>query len=277
MRPRHWVKNVLVAAAPLFALVSSLGAWGRVLGAFVAFSMTASAFYLINDVRDRAVDRQHPLKQHRPIAAGRLSVRAALLAAGTLLVLAFVISVPVAPWLAAALGGYALLQTAYNLGLKQQPILDLMVIAGGFVLRAVGGAAAAGVPASGWFILCVGLLALFLGIEKRRAELRDTTTDATARSVMQTYSLPWLRRMEAVVTASALMAYALWTLEGAETPWMLATVPFVAYAIFRYQYLSEQGKGDTPVDLLLRDPGMVAVVVLWALSSLFLLLLAPPG
>lgn len=273
MRPHHWVKNVVVLAAPLFALALDVGSLFRVGWAFVAFSMTASAFYLINDVRDIEEDRKHPVKQHRPIAAGLVPVPLALGTAAVLLMAGLVGSYFVAPWLALTIGAYAFIQAGYNLGLKEQPIIDIMVIAGGFVLRALGGAAAAGVPASGWFILCIGLLAFFLGIEKRKAELREVGEEEETRSVLQEYSLSWLRRMESVVTASALMAYALWTLEGADTPWMLVTLPFVAYAIFRYQYLSEEGKGETPTDALTHDTGMVLSSLLWGISALTILLL----
>lgn len=273
LRPRHWVKNIVVVAAPLFALALDAGTLLRVGAAFAAFSAAASAFYLINDVRDLEADRRHPVKQHRPIAAGLVPVPLALSVAAGLLIVGLVGSYLVAPWLAATIGAYAVLQAGYNLGLKEQPILDIMTIAGGFVLRALGGAAAAGVPASGWFILCVGLLAFFLGVEKRKAELRAVADREAARSVLGAYSLSWLRRMESVVTASALMAYALWTLEGADTPWMLATLPFVAYAIFRYQYLSEEGKGEAPERTLLNDAGMVVAVLAWAGCALAILLL----
>lgn len=275
LRPHHWVKNVVVFAAPLFALAVDLGSLLRVGWAFVAFSMTASAFYLINDVRDIEEDRKHPVKQHRPIAAGLIPIPLALSAAAVLLAAGLVGSYVVAPWLALTIGAYAFIQAGYNLGLKEQPIIDIMVIAGGFVLRALGGAAAAGVPASGWFILCIGLLAFFLGIEKRKAELREVGEEEETRSVLQEYSLSWLRRMESVVTASALMAYALWTLEGADTPWMLATLPFVAYAIFRYQYLSDKGNGERPEVLLLKDRGIVISVISWSVSSLIILFLMP--
>lgn len=269
MRPHHWVKNVVVSAAPLFALALDLGSLLRVGWAFVAFSMTASAFYLINDVRDIEEDREHPVKQHRPIAAGLVPIPLALGTAAVLLGAGLAGSYVVAPWLALTIGAYAFIQAGYNLGLKEQPIIDIMVIAGGFVLRALGGAAAAGVPASGWFILCIGLLAFFLGIEKRKAELREVGEEKT-RSVLQVYSLSWLQRMESVVTASALMSYALWTLEGADTPWMLTTLPFVAYAIFRYQYLSESGEGETPTHTLLGDSGMLLSVFLWTTLSVLL-------
>lgn len=274
MRPHHWVKNVVVFAAPLFALALNVDSLLRVGWAFVAFSLTASAFYLINDVRDIEADRNHPVKQHRPIAAGLVPIPLALGTAAVCLLVSLSGSYWVAPWLAATIGAYAFLQAGYNLGLKEQPILDIMVIAGGFVLRALGGVAAAGVIASGWFILCVGLLAFFLGIEKRKAELKALGKESATRSVLKEYSLSWLQRMESVVTASALMAYALWTLEGADTPWMLITVPFVAYAIFRYQYLSEQGHGESPEELLIRDPHMILTTLLWGASSLSVLILS---
>lgn len=276
LRPRHWVKNVVVGAAALFALELDPAAWGRVAGAFAAFSAAASAFYLVNDVVDAPADRQHPVKRHRPIASGTVAVPTALTLALVLLTASLVGGFWIATGLAASLGAYAFLQVGYNLGLKRQPILDVMTLAGGFVLRAVGGAAAAGVPVSGWFVLCVGLLAFFLGLEKRKAELRRVNAAgddaATVRAVMAFYTLPWLERMEGVVTSSALMAYALWTLEGARTTWMLATVPFVAYAIFRYQYLADRGGGETPEDTLVRDVPMVATVLLWAVTVLGILL-----
>jgi 4-hydroxybenzoate polyprenyltransferase len=273
LRPHHWVKNSVVVAAPLFALALHPAALARVAWAFVAFSGVASAFYLINDVRDRAADRQHPVKQHRPIAAGDVSVPLALTTAAGLLGISIGASYFVAPLLAGTLAAYALLQTGYNLGLKRLPILDIMVIAGGFVLRAVAGAAAAQVPVSEWFLLCVGLLAFFLGVEKRKAELETAGPDSGTRTVMRAYTEPVLDRMASVVTAAALMAYALWTIEGAGTPWMMATLPFVAYAIFRYQYLADRMQIETPEEVLVRDAGMVATVVLWALVSLGILLL----
>jgi 4-hydroxybenzoate polyprenyltransferase len=276
MRPHHWVKNVVVVAAPLFALAAGAEAWLNVAFAFLAFSMTASAFYLINDLRDVEADRQHPVKRHRPIAAGLVPAPLAGVVAGGLLIVSLAGSILVAPLLGLTLGVYAAVQAAYNLGLKHQPILDIMVVAAGFVLRALAGAAAAGVPVSGWFVLCIGLLAFFLGVQKRKAELRAVGDGGSTRAVLAFYSLAGLDRMESVATASALMAYALWTLEGAETPWMLATLPFVAYAIFRYQFLVERGAGETPEETLMRDPGMLLAVGAWAASALAILLISSP-
>ena len=271
MRPHHWIKNTVVMAAPLFALALTPTTLMSVAMAFAAFSLTSSAFYLINDIRDVEADREHPVKRDRPIAAGLVSTRLAAGVAVGLLVASIGVSFGVAPLLGAALVAYALLQVGYNMGLKHQPILDIMTISGGFVLRALGGAAAADVEVSGWFILCIGLLAFFLGIEKRKAEIRSVGQEGGTRMVLRHYSLPLLLRMESVVTASAMMAYALWTIEGAETTWMLATLPLVAFAIFKYQYLSEHGEGEAPEKTLTKDPSMVVTIALWGLLVLAIL------
>jgi len=274
MRPRHWVKNGVVLAAPLFALVIEPAALVNVMWAFVAFSLTASSFYLINDAMDVEVDRAHPVKRHRPIAAGLIPVPIALTSAVTMLMASLLVSFSVQPMLGIVLCLYALLQIGYNLWTKHQPILDIMTISSGFVLRAIGGAAAASVPVSGWFVLCVGLLAFFLGVEKRKAELKALDGGATTRSVLSHYTLSWLSRIEGVVAACALMAYALWTIEGAGTNMMLVTVPFVAYAIFKYQYLSEMGEGEAPEETLLRHPDMVITILLWGVTSAAILWLS---
>lgn len=135
------------------------------------------------------------------------------------------------------------------------------------MLRALGDGSGRGAE-SGWFILCIGLLVFFLGIKKRKAELREVGEEEETRSVLREYLLSWLRRMESVVTASALMAYALWTLEGADTPWILATLPFVAYAIFHYQYLAENGKGENPENPLLRDKRIIISIIMWVFDFL---------
>lgn len=273
MRPRHWIKNLVVGAAPFFALADSLQVWGRVAGAVVATSMVASAFYLLNDVRDAQEDRRHPVKKERPLAEGRLSVAAAVTTACLLLGLGGGFGYAVAPSLAAVLGTYGALQIAYNLGLKRWPVFDILSIAGGFVLRALGGAAAAGVAASTYFLLCVGLLALFLGIGKRKAEMKAQGDTSHTRGVLQYYSVHGLRRMEWVVMAGAVCVYALWALEGTQTPWMLATLPLVVGAMVRYRSLAEGKRGETPELTLVTDAGMLAATGLWAGITLVILLL----
>jgi 4-hydroxybenzoate polyprenyltransferase len=275
MRLHHWIKNLIVWSAPFFALKLNQQTAIYGLLAFGLFSFTASAFYLINDIRDVERDRQHPRKKMRPIASGMLSVRLAGMVAFILLSITAGLSWWISPnmlwiWLA-----YVVMQAGYNLGLKREPILDLMILALGYVLRALGGAAATNVPVSGWFVLCLGLLALFLGIEKRKAELLAVGHGGETRSVLQHYTADGLQRMESVVTASALMSYALWTIEAGKSIWMMATLPFVIYAIFRFQMLSEneetKGIGETPEQVFLHDKGMIIAVIGW-LVSVFLVL-----
>jgi decaprenyl-phosphate phosphoribosyltransferase len=272
MRPHHWVKNLVVFAAPLFALRLDLSSFSLALMAFLAFSLTASGFYLINDSLDVKADREHPIKRKRPIAAGLVPIPIAMMAALTCFAASAAISINTAPMLGALVGGYALIQLGYNAGLKREPIIDIMCISMGFVLRALGGAVAVGVPASAWFILCIGLLAFYLGVEKRKAELVSIGDKGTTRAVLREYTLPWLMKMESAVTATTLMSYALWTVDGAKTPWMLATIPFVAYGIFKYQSLTEKGEGEAPEKTLFTNPYILLTVVSWGLVSNLILL-----
>jgi decaprenyl-phosphate phosphoribosyltransferase len=279
-RPRQWTKNLLVFAAPLFAFRFEAAVWSPACGALVAFCLISSAIYLLNDCLDVEADRSHPSKLHRPIAAGLVSIPVALL---TALVLA-VVSLSVAAWTAPALAGvlllYGLIQVCYCLQLKRMPLLDLFCIASGFLLRAIAGAAAAPLPASPWFLLTVGLLALFLAIEKRKAELRVAQDRGViTRKVLERYSLPLLLRLESTVATSAFMSYSLWAagpaLRGAPTSWMLLTVPFVLVGIFRYQLLSDPDEADRrregaseqssekPEEILLGDRGIKFTLAGW--------------
>jgi 4-hydroxybenzoate polyprenyltransferase len=172
LRPRQWTKNLIVFAGPLFAFMIT---WQSFLGSLLAFALfccASSSFYLFNDLIDREADRCHPIKCKRPIAAGLVSVPAALGMAVGLLGTALVIGWLYSPYLGLTILGYAILQVAYNLRLKRVVILDIIAIAIGFVLRAYAGAAATQIVLSSWFLLCTAMLALFLGIEKRKAELR---------------------------------------------------------------------------------------------------------
>jgi len=279
-RPRQWTKNLLVFAAPLFAFRFEAGVWLPACGALVAFCLISSAIYLLNDCLDVTADRAHPSKRYRPIAAGLVSVPAALLTAAVLAV----VSLCLAAWTAPPLGGvvllYALIQVGYCLQLKWMPVVDLFCISSGFLLRAIGGAAAASVPPSPWFLLTVGLLALFLAIEKRKAELRVAQDRGViTRKVLERYSLPLLLRLESTVATSAFMSYSLWAagpaLRGAPTSWMLLTVPFVLVGIFRYQLLSDPDEADRrrewaseqssekPEEILLSDRGIQFTLAGW--------------
>lgn len=296
LRPQQWTKNLVVFAAPLFSFSITLPALLGSLLAFILFCCASSSFYLINDIADVESDRQHPVKCKRPIAAGLVKVPVAIGMAVMLLGFALTIGWWRSPQLGVAITGYALLQILYNLRLKRMVILDIGAIATGFVLRAFGGAAATNVVLSPWFLLCTAMLALFLGIEKRKAELRLTQINGTKpRAVLRRYSLPLLHRMESVVTTATVVTYSLWSagpyLHGASTSWMLLTLPFVLYGIFRYQLLSDPqeiasysdsnvekgGRSERPEEILLKDLPIVITVIGWILTCFVILLFKNQG
>jgi decaprenyl-phosphate phosphoribosyltransferase len=299
LRPRQWTKNLIVFAGPLFAfMITWQSFWGSLL-AFVLFCCASSSFYLFNDILDREADRCHPVKCKRPIAAGQVSVPMALTMAVGLLGTALVVGGLYSPYLGLTILGYAALQIAYNFRLKRVVILDIVAIAIGFVLRACAGAAAAHIVLSSWFLLCTAMLALFLGVEKRKAELRlfnlTGSPSGKMRSVLKRYSLPLLHRMESVVTTGAIIAYALWSagpqLNGASTSWMLITLPFVIYGIFRYQLLSDPeeisrrydtelergGRSERPEEILLTDKPIVLTILTWFMTTCVILWLKHQG
>ena len=289
-RPRQWTKNLLVFAAPLFSFRLLLDVWLAAGAALVAFCLISSAIYLLNDCLDVEADRAHPVKCNRPIAAGRVSVPSAACTA----VLFALMSLGLAIWITPSLGAvvllYALVQVCYCFKLKHVPVLDLFCIASGFLLRAIAGAIAASLPVSPWFLLTVGLLALFLAIEKRKAELRlARAVGMSMRKVLERYSLPLLSRLESTVATSAFMSYSLWAagpaLKGAPTSWMLLTVPFVLFGILRYQLLSDPEEAgrrhlkaphvncEKPEEILLRDHGIQLTLVGWLVTTAFISLL----
>lgn len=279
MRPHQWTKNVFVFAALIFA--QKLGDTPSLLkatAAFALFCVLSGTVYIINDLADREKDRTHPRKSKRPIAAGRLPAgvgagTAVLLAAGALGA-SFVLGTK----FGLAASAYFALNLIYSFALKQVVILDVMTIAGGFVLRAVAGAEAIQVPISQWLILCTTLLALFLGFCKRRGEL--TTLQGAAsehRTILREYSVGFLDQMISVVTASTVIAYAFYAMspevqDKLHTQYLGLTVPFVLYGIFRYLYLIHmRGEGDSPSRLLLQDRALLVNIVLWGLTCVVIL------
>jgi 4-hydroxybenzoate polyprenyltransferase len=289
MRPRQWIKNVFVFAAIAF---SADRLWytepimlGRVIVAFVLFCMAASAIYLINDLVDIEKDRAHPRKRNRPLASGRLSPRVAIIAAVILILTVFPIAYFLDPdlGLLATLAAYVAIQGfLYTYWLKNIVIMDILVIAAGFVLRAIAGAAVINVPITPWLIVCMGLLAVFLGIGKRRHELTLLEGGAGEhRRILEEYSVPMLDQMMAIVNASIIMAYSMAAFSAPVAPQepyplLMLTIPFVVYAIFRYQYLIYQhGGGGAPEDLVLQDRPLAASIVLWGLTVLAVLVFVP--
>ena len=279
-RPRQWPKNALVFAGLIFAQkifsVVDVGViyWIpilRALGAFAAFCLVSSATYLLNDVYDRNADRVHPVKRLRPIASGALPVSAAVTASIVLFLVglggAFLLS-----WkLMAVLLGYLVLTVAYSVKLKHIVILDVLVLAIGFVLRAFAGTVVIDVNISVWLFICTILLALFLVLTKRRAEMTVFENSATAqRSVLANYSPGLLDQMISVVTASTVVSYAIYTASPSEfhTRNLVLTVPFVIYGVFRYLYLVYQKQvGTDPDRAIFRDVPLLINNLLWLIVS----------
>lgn len=281
LRPRQWTKNGAVFAPLLFARsVFVEGAALRAMLAALAFCCLASGVYVINDWVDREKDRQHPEKRQRPIAAGLIGGPAAFLLVAGCWVLGGALALGAGRELALVAAGYVLLQIFYTLLLKQLVIVDVVVIALGFVIRVVGGGVAIQVPVSNWLLLCTLLLAVFLGFAKRRHELSSLQEEAAShRSNLTEYSLPMLDQMIAVVAAACIVAYGLYTvspdtIQHVGSDRMKLTVPFVLYGIFRYLFLiHRRGAGGSPERVLLSDPplmvsiGLYTAVVAWTLYT----------
>lgn len=279
MRPEQWTKNFLLFAGIIFAHhLFHVEPLLKTLGAFALFCLLSSAIYIINDIRDVEQDKAHPLKSKRPIAAGELSIPFARVAAGLIgggtLLLAFVLNVNFG--YVALL--YFFLLFAYSLYLKHIVILDVLTIAIGFVLRAIAGVVVIGVEFSSWLLLCTILLALFIGLSKRRHELVLLGNNANShRKILEEYSPRLLDQMISVVTASTLMAYALYTMapetkDKFGTSYMILTIPFVIYGIFRYLYLVHQKEeGGSPTAILINDKPSLFNVLLWILVSVLII------
>jgi 4-hydroxybenzoate polyprenyltransferase len=285
MRPRQWSKNGIVFMALIFSvnqawLPEEFDTWDHLLlRAFLTalcFCAVSGAEYMFNDLKDRESDRLHPTKRRRPIAAGLVGPREAViwgvaLAAGGIAVATLV------DWrTGAVIASYFALMLAYPAVLKYEVILDVMTIAAGFVMRALAGAYAIDVPTSPWLYVVTALGALFLAITKRRAEVNLLQGDAVGhRSTLRLYTPALLDQMTAMVTASTIIAYALYTFTAENLPsnhMMMITIPFVGYGIFRYLYLSlTRDEGGSPEEVLLKDVPLLLTVVGWVIASMVIL------
>jgi 4-hydroxybenzoate polyprenyltransferase len=278
LRPRQWVKNLFVFAGVVFAQKLFTPLFLTALATFAVFCALSGAVYLLNDVADRRADRRHPLKRRRPVAAGRLPVPAAVAVALVLIAAALGASAAIRPELGIVSAAYVGLLALYSAWLKHVVIVDVIVVAAGFVLRAAAGAVAIGVEISGWLLICTILIALFLALGKRRHEVL-TLGEAAAqhRPTLAEYSAGLLDQMIAVVTASTVTAYALYTMSPEtvakfQTPWLPATLPFVLYGIFRYLYLLYHRKlGGNPSELLLSDPPLLLNTLGWIAAVVVIL------
>ena len=278
LRPRQWIKNLFVLAGLIFAQrLFTPDVW-TALGAFAIFCALSGAVYLVNDVTDVARDRAHPVKRTRPVAAGRLPVGAALGVAVALGAVGLALSACVGRGFLATAVAYVVLVVAYSVWLKHVVIVDVLVVAAGYVLRAVAGALAIRVEISGWLLICTILLALFLTLGKRRHEVMTLETAAAAqRPILAEYSPALLDQMIAVVTASTVTAYALYTMSPEtvakfHTQLLPATLPLVLYGVFRYLYLLYQRRlGGNPSEVFLTDRALLVSSLVWLLAVLLII------
>jgi 4-hydroxybenzoate polyprenyltransferase len=269
MRPRQWPKNLLLLAALLFSgrFTDAHDTLKALLG-LASFLLLSSAVYAFNDAHDRDGDRKHPRKKTRPVASGRISAAAARVFAALLAAAGTGLAFTLGSAFGACALAYLAISALYTLWLKHEVILDVFNLAAGFVLRAAAGGYAISVPISPWLLVCTTLLALFLGLSKRRAELELLKGGASShRAALNEYSRELLDQMIAIVSSATVVAYSLYAF-SAHGQWMMLTVPFVLYGIFRFLYLSHQkGLAGQPELVLLTDRPMQICLLLWALSS----------
>lgn len=275
MRPRQWPKNIFIFAALVFdKQLLNVEAFLHTLAGFVLFCLISSSVYIFNDLADVEADRQHPEKKNRPIAAGKLPVSVAWAAGIGLVIVSLSLGFLLEPSFAAVLFVYFLLNIAYSKWLKHVPIIDVFVIAAGFVLRVHAGVTLIDVERfSPWLYVVMTLLSLFLGFGKRRAELALLAQGAGShRKVLDGYTLPLLDQYIMIVSGTTIVAYSLYTFSAPNVPKndsMMLTIPFVVYTIFRYLYLIEvKHAGGAPEEILLSDRPFQIAMILWAAAVL---------
>lgn len=275
MRPRQWTKNIFVFAALVFdKQLLNADSFLRTLAGFALFCLISSSVYIFNDISDVEADRQHPEKKNRPIPSGKLPISVAWVAGVVLVITTFAISYFLAPGFEAVVIMYFLLNMAYTKWLKHIPILDVLVIAAGFVLRVHAGVTLISVERfSPWLYVVMTLLSLFLGFGKRRAEIALLAQGAGShRKVLDGYTLPLLDQYIMIVSGTTIVSYSLYTFSAPNVPEnhsMMLTIPFVVYAIFRYLYLVQvKHAGGAPEEILLSDRPFQIAMILWGAAVL---------
>jgi 4-hydroxybenzoate polyprenyltransferase len=280
MRPAQWLKNGILFAGLVFGdKLFEPSAVARAVFAVVCFSLLSRGFYLVNDVRDMKADQQHPSKRFRPIAAGEIAPAQGLLCGMLFIVLALAGSALLGERFLLIALAYSLLMAAYNLWLKSIVVVDVVVIATGFVLRAAAGAVAVDVTISPWLLICTMLLALLISFGKRRHELSTLAMAGLHRPSLDAYSRAMLDACVILAAVGTLIAYSVYTVDAESVPHdrrMLSTVPIVIFGVARYLYLLyRRGEGGAPETMLIADRGLLIAVGLWGLASALLLYL--PG
>jgi len=281
LRPHQWVKNGFVFIGLLFGEVSHIpGLIGKVLFAAAGFCLLSSCVYIINDIFDRKADQAHPLKRSRPLASGAVRTGAAIALALVCAVAGLALGGAASTGVAVLLIAYLLLNLAYSAGLKHIAILDVFIIAAGFMLRIFAGTWGVGIAPSQWLLLCGLLLTIFLGFAKRRAELMvsegDGSSGASLRPVLDDYSPALLDTMMAISAAGVIVGYSLYTVSPDtialhHTDKLIYTLPFVLYGIFRYIFLLHRQGGEDPARTLLTDLHMVLTGASWLVVTLWLI------
>lgn len=274
LRPKQWTKNLLLYAALLFAFEFTdihkilLATFG-----FIMFSLTASSIYILNDYKDIEADRHHPTKRFRPMASGDLNPKLALFIGVFLLTFSLVSAFILNKLFFLILLVYFISNVFYSLALKHVVIIDIMIIAFGFVLRAIGGAIVIHVHFTPWFLLCAMLLSLFLAIGKRRHELKlAQNQDSAHRKVLDDYSMSFLDQLTSIVSSATIVSYAVFTFTSGHSVHLMWTIPFVVYGIFRYLYLIHvKGEGGAPEKVLLEDKHILFTVVFYVISVVIIL------
>ena len=269
LRPKQWIKSVLVLAAPAAAgMLDDPTVLLHTIVALVGFSLCASGGYLINDASDIEQDRRHPKKRHRPIAAGIVSPNLARVVGVLLVIGTIAAGALLADWkLGAVLAGYVVMTFSYSWWLKHQPVLEMMIVAGFFLLRPIAGAAATGVPMSQWFLIVASFGSLYMVAGKRTAEVTDLGEDASAhRKSLSAYPVSYLRQIELLAAAVTLLAYCLWAFERAAPggfPWYQISIVPITFGLMRYQLLLERGHGGAPEEAVLGDRHLLLAGLAW--------------
>ncbi|KQQ06168.1 MULTISPECIES: decaprenyl-phosphate phosphoribosyltransferase [unclassified Rathayibacter] len=270
MRPRQWLKNVLVLAAPIAsARILEPGVLVAAVVAAIAFSLASSGGYMLNDLLDIESDRAHPKKRFRAIASGALPVRVAWVAAFVLMIVPPLVTFLAGfTWFAATLAGYLVMQISYCIWLKHEPVIDILIVAGGFVLRAISGAAVADIPLTQWFLLAVSSGSLFMVAGKRYSEKLQSEgkEESHTRTTLKVYTAGYLRFIWSVAASLTMISYALWALflNGENSLWSMASVVPFGAALFLYALDIERGRASAPEDIVLGNMRLLICGALWA-------------
>jgi len=273
VRPKHWIKNFLVFAPLFFAWTFTASTFVTALMAFVAFSATASSIYVINDLADADADRRHPEKKNRPIAAGTVSPTKAQVIIAVLIIIALLGSFSLPLGFQLTILGYFVLNLLYSFYLKKRPIIDVMILATGFVLRIIGGGFAFGISLSPWILLCTFFASLFIGFGKRKNETDVLQADSHHhRAVLEHYTPDFINQLLGITAAMTIMSYSLYTIDVTTLAHfghknLVYSVPFVVYGVFRYFHLMyNRSSGGDPTKVFLSDTPLILDTLAWLIS-----------